>query len=148
MIKKSVFIISLILLLANPVVSAAESAPDFELNTLDNRTVILSSHKGNKKVLLVFWTTWCPFCRDQLDIINDKHQELAEEGVEVLAINAGESSAKVKRFLADKNVPYNILLDEDHSVARLYKVIGVPTYILIDKDGQIVFKDNSFPEQR
>lgn len=134
--------------LANWMAFASESAPDFKLSTLDNQTVILSNYQGNKKVLLVFWTTWCPSCRDQLGILNDKHQELIEENIEVLAINSGEPVNRVKRFFANEKISYKVLLDEDNTVGWLYGIIGVPTYVLVDKAGEIIFKDNFFPDDR
>lgn len=147
MMRRVLFIVSFILCLVNFTVSASELAPDFKLNTLDNQTVVLSSFRGHKPVLLMFWTTWCPFCVDQLVVLETKYSELSKSGLEILAINAGESIYKVGRFLKNRNLPYQMLLDTETSVAAFFNIIGVPTYVLIDKDGYVVFKGNRFPEK-
>jgi len=125
---------------------AAQPAPDFQLNSLNNETITLSSFKNNKAVLLMFWTTWCPYCRDQLMSLNDKYAQLSKEGMEVLTINVGESPEKVAKFTKLRNLSLPLLLDRSSSVANSFEIMGVPTYILVDKKGYIAAEDNYFAE--
>jgi len=97
-------------------------------------------------VILFFWTTWCPFCRRELKVLEDIHAELLKEGWELFTINIGESSYKIENFLKKYSLTFKVLLDRDTNIARAYKILGVPTYILIDKTGRIVFKGNYFPK--
>lgn len=123
-------------------------APDFKLVNLKKDTVVLSSYrKLQQPVLLIFWTTWCPYCRDQLMEINDKYAQLTKNNLGLLAINVGEAIGKVEKFVSLRNFSYEFLLDQDTNVARSFDIMGVPTYVLIDKDGYISTVGSSFPEK-
>lgn len=122
-----------------------ELAVNFILLDLNGKQVSLFDYK-DKPVILFFWTTWCPFCRDELRVLQNIHSELVKEGWELFAINAGESSYKIDNFLKKYFLTFKVLLDTDTNIARAYKIIGVPTYILIDKKGYIVFKGHYFPQ--
>jgi len=124
-----------------------EAAPDFSLADTNSTMVSLANYKGKQGVVLFFWTTWCPFCLVQLEVINDKYLELSRRGLVVLGINSGEPAARVQRFLSKHPLKYNVLLDEYAELALKYQIIGVPTYVLVDKQGNIVYQDNYFPSE-
>lgn len=123
------------------------SASDFTLQDTNNETVTLGAYKDKQAVLLLFWTTWCPYCRDELRQLKDMRGEPANDGLEILAVDVGESSNKVNNVTKKYLLNYKVLLDQDKSVARSFGVSGVPTYVLINNKGSIVFKDNSFPQE-
>jgi len=123
-------------------------AADFKLKDLNNLSHTLSSYKNKKAVLLFFWTTWCPFCRNELRSLNAIYPKLKKEGWEVFGIDVAESAHKVKKFIKQYSLDFKILLDKDRSTAQSYNIIGVPTFILVDKNGRIVFKGNRFPQTR
>jgi len=123
-------------------------APDFTLNDLHQKNLTLSDYKNKQPVLLFFWTTWCPSCRDELKTLKDKYAQLLKEGLELATINAGESPAKVERFSKDYNFPFRILLDKDYEAAEAFDVLGVPTYILVDKKGYVRLREHSFPRDK
>jgi len=128
--------------------SAKENATlDFQLQDLNNRTVTLSSYIDKQPVLLFFWTTSCPYCRKELRIINNRYEELTKESLELLPINIGESAEKVNNFLKKYSLAFRVLLDQDGEVAYSFGLLGVPTYILIDQKGKIVFNGYAFPER-
>ena len=120
---------------------------DFTLSDLDGNQITLSELRQNKSVVLFFWTTWCPFCIRELLKLNQGYPESILEDIEILAINVGESGTKVRQFLKKHNIDFKVLLDIDSRVADSYGLIGVPTFVLINKQGDIVFKDHFFPEQ-
>jgi len=120
-------------------------APDFTLYDIYQDTYTLSEYRDKQPVILLFWTTWCPFCRKELQVLNGMYSSLAADGIEVLSVNIGEVVNTVQNFLSGYNLTYRVLLDRNSRVAGLYELIGVPTYILINKEGKIVFKDNYFP---
>lgn len=124
------------------------TAFDFRLQDLNQKTFTLSSYKDKQTVILFFWTTWCPFCRDELRILNERYLELVKDGIELLAIDIGESGYKVDRFVRNYALAFKILLDKEATVAYAYDILGVPTYIFIDKKGNIVFRSHSFPQQK
>jgi peroxiredoxin len=123
------------------------AAPDFKLDDLEKNTITLSSYKDKKPVLVIFWTTWCPFCRTQLKILNKKYTDLVADNLEILAINVGEPYLKVESFAKSYDLLYSVLLDPDSQAARSFRILGVPTYFLINKSGYVVFQDSYFPEE-
>jgi len=122
-------------------------APNFQLKDLAGNTVTLSEYKGKQDVLLFFWTTWCPYCRRGLKVLNEKHTQLLKDGVEILAINVNETFGKVDSFVKNYALTFKTLLDLDADVATTYKLLGFPTYIIVDKKGYIRSTGYSFPEE-
>ena len=120
-------------------------APDFKLRDIYQNTYTLSSYRDKQPVLLFFWATWCPFCQKELRVLNQNYAELAEDGLEVLAINVGELPDTVSSFVANYYLAYRVLLDKDESVASFYGIMGIPSYVLIDEKGYIVFQNNYLP---
>ncbi|MFA4842217.1 MAG: TlpA disulfide reductase family protein [Candidatus Omnitrophota bacterium] len=147
---KPISLLCLLVLLLSSCGFAQESknklpVPDFQLQDLVGETVSLSDYKGKQPVLLFFWTTWCPFCRKELKVLNEKHASLTRDGLEVLAIDIGEPWEKVDNFVKSFGLNFLVLLDKDTNTAEAYDIVGVPTFVLVDKKGNIVFKDNFFP---
>ena len=128
-----------------PGTTSTKLAPDFTLYDIYQDAYTISNYRDKQAVLLLFWTTWCPFCRKELKVLNGMYSGLAADGVEVLSVNVGETPSTVQNFVQDYNLVYRVLLDRDNRVAGLYGLIGVPTYILINKQGEVVFKDNYLP---
>ncbi len=121
-------------------------APDFKLQDLNRKTFTLNSYKDKQPVILIFWTTWCPYCREQLKQLNERLPELTKKGIEILAIDVGEPRNKVENFAKSHSLNLQILLDEDNTVSDAYELMGVPTYFVIDLSGQVVSAANQFPE--
>ncbi|MBU2053792.1 MAG: TlpA family protein disulfide reductase [Proteobacteria bacterium] len=115
-----------------------EKAPDFVLTDLDGRKFRLSDHRGKRPVLLIFSTTWCPSCKDEIPHLKSLHATYAKRGLEMVNIDIQESREKVAKFTAKNKLPYSTLLDEDGAVSGIYDIRGVPTLILVDKNGIIV----------
>jgi peroxiredoxin len=113
------------------------SAPDFSLKDLQGKTFKLSSQKG-KPVLIFFGTTWCPSCRSELPYYKKIYETYTSRGLDVIYINIMEPREKVAKFVQTNALPFKILLDESGDVASGYGVVGVPTLVLIDKEGKII----------
>jgi peroxiredoxin len=120
---------------------------DFTLPDAAGRQVSLGEFIGKTPVLLFFWATWCPHCNESVPVINRMHREPPTSGkVQILALDFMESEKKVNAFIAKKKVAYPVLLDRRGKVARKYKVVGIPTYILLDREGKVVYRDHDLPE--
>ena len=112
-------------------------APDFSLTDIQGKTFKLSSQKGNP-VVIFFGTTWCPSCRSEMPLYKALYDKYASRGLKFLYININESSERVAHYTKQNTFPYLVLLDFDGGVANDYSIVGVPTLILLDKEGKII----------
>lgn len=128
---------------------AGNIAPDFKLKKLGaNDSVVLSKLKG-KPVVIVFWAVWCPPCRKEIPRIKELYLKYASKGVVFLAIAVGwrQSEEDVARFQMKYEIPYQILWDKDNEVSDKYYVQGIPTNIIVDKDGVVRYRDFALNER-
>ena len=112
-------------------------APDFTLKDLSGGTASLSSMKG-KAVLVNFWATWCPPCRDELPSLSRLSGIYKNKGLVVFAVATDKRSDEVKSFLAKHSYTFQTLMDPDLKTSRQFRVFSMPTSFLIDRNGLIV----------
>jgi thiol-disulfide isomerase/thioredoxin len=113
-----------------------KAAFDFALKDLAGKSHTLKSLRG-KVVLLDFWATWCGPCRITMPRIAKIHDAYKTKGVEVLSINVGEPIAKARDYMKRNGYTFTTLLDGDRKVATDYKVNGIPTLVVVDREGTI-----------
>ena len=140
------FVIFLPVVLIFLILSSRSSvlAADIILKDLNGREVNLSSRNG-KPAILFFWTTWCHFCRNEIKALNQNYNKIENEGITVFAINIGESGYRVQNFFKDYALNFRVLLDEDGLAGDKYNIVGVPTYIFLDKSGNVISSENRLP---
>jgi len=120
-------------------------ADDIILNDLGGRAVQLSSYKG-KPIILFFWTTWCPYCREELKNLNQQYAQIDQEGIIVFGVNVNEPDYKVQEFFKNYQLNFRILLDKAGLLADKFDLLGVPTYIFLDKTGAVISQAHSLPD--
>jgi peroxiredoxin len=118
-------------------VKDGESAPDFSLPDLSSNSVTLSRYRGHKVVLMDFWATWCGPCRMAMPGLQDLQDKFKDRGLEILSINQRESVEPVSSFIQRKKYTFHVVLDQDGVVAGKYGVQGIPTLVLVDKQGVV-----------
>jgi peroxiredoxin len=111
-------------------------APDFELPDLDGQSVSHSGLRG-KPVLINFWSTGCPPCHDEMPYLQEIYDEWSGTELCLLAINIGDSPAKVEEFMQGYSFTLPVLLDTEQGVALKYNIRYIPTTFLIDREGII-----------
>ena len=123
-------------------------AIDFSLRTIDGEDIQLARYRGEKFVHLIFWATWCPSCMMEIPKFKNLYHATQGKPYEILAIDVGynDSVRKVRQAQEQYQLPYKILFDETGEVSRKYGVMGVPTHIVINKEGIIVNQFNQLPE--
>ncbi|MDD5044754.1 MAG: TlpA disulfide reductase family protein [Candidatus Omnitrophica bacterium] len=120
-------------------------APLFSLKDYNDKTISLSSFKGKQEVLIFFWASWCAFCRGEIKNLVNRAPELKNKNIELLFINIEEPPKVVKRFFSKNKIDFPVLLDRNGTVTNDYKIVGIPTYIWVDKDGRIKYEGHTFP---
>jgi peroxiredoxin len=118
---------------------------DFTLPDLDGQPVTLSRFLGKTPVLLVFWATWCPECKAAIPEINALTTGPLAEKLQIFGIDFRESREKVAQAVTSRGIRYPVLLDERGQAARAYGVVGVPTYVLIGRNGKVVSREHVLP---
>ncbi len=112
------------------------SAPSFNLKNLEGKSFSLESQKG-KVVLLRFWSTQCKSCKEEMPKLEATYKNLKSSGMVMITINSRDTAEKTAEFIVGMGLTFPILIDENRDAARKYKVFGVPTSFLIDKEGVI-----------
>jgi len=108
------------------------SASDFTLPSLAGENITLSNLKG-KVVLVDFWATWCPPCKNAIPHLIDLYEKFKDQGFVVLGISP-EDEKSLEKFRDDYKITYPILLGTQE-VAQAYGVQAIPKSIFIDKKG-------------
>jgi thiol-disulfide isomerase/thioredoxin len=117
-------------------VKAGDAAPDFKLTDFAGKEWTLGSLKG-QVVLLDFWALWCGPCKRAMPAIQKIHEDYKSKGVTVLGVNTWERDADgAKKFLETKGFTYPSLTKGD-DLAGSYGMSGIPTLVVIGKDGKI-----------
>lgn len=114
-----------------------EAPPGFKLVALDGGGVDYPAQLSGKVVVLRFWATWCPFCKDEMKMIQAVWSQSRNRGLEVLAVNAGQEKGDIADFVARLGVGYPVLLDPGSKVTRQYGVTGLPMTLFVGRDGKI-----------
>jgi len=109
---------------------------DFTLEDMGGINRSLSSYRG-KLVLLNFWATWCPPCREEMPSMQRLYDTYKDSGLEIIAVVLQENNSIVNSFLDEYNIDFTVLLDKTGEVGSMYGAANIPTTYLIDRDGKI-----------
>jgi thiol-disulfide isomerase/thioredoxin len=124
-----------------------QPAPAWQLNDLGGKPVKLADFAG-KVVVMDFWGTWCPPCREELPKFQELYVKYKDNpGVAFLSMNwerPGEPAARIKLvtdFMAANNYTFPVVLDHDRVAIEAYKIPGFPTVFMIDGTGTIRYRN-------
>jgi thiol-disulfide isomerase/thioredoxin len=117
--------------------AAPLKAPAFTLAAHSGEPRAKEAYRG-RVVLLNFWATWCPPCRDELPSLERLQRRLGGADFAVVAITVKDSPDNVARFLGGRPAAFDILMDDDMRTAKAYRAAGVPVTYLLDRDGRLV----------
>ncbi|MGD8485343.1 MAG: TlpA disulfide reductase family protein [Chloroflexota bacterium] len=111
-------------------------APDFTLTSLEGEVVSLSDYAG-RPVLLNFWASWCPPCREEFPVFAEARAAYAADGFEILGVTRNDQPDASRRFVADSGAEWVMLPDPDDAVWQAYGPVGLPTSYFIDAEGVV-----------
>jgi thiol-disulfide isomerase/thioredoxin len=112
-------------------------APAFALTSLAGETRARQDYRG-RVVLLNFWASWCPPCREEFPSLQRLQQALGGRDFTVLAIAVADSEAAVNGFLEGRRPGFDVLLDDERKTAADYRAAGVPVTYLLDREGRLL----------
>ncbi|MEJ5363682.1 MAG: TlpA disulfide reductase family protein [Desulfosoma sp.] len=127
--------------------SQGSRAADFDLPSTDGQRVRLSDYRGKRPVLLYFWAIWCPSCQAVKPEVAKLRKQTREDQLEILAVNvgSGDSFERVQRYQNAHPMPFKVLYDETGEAMKAFEVRGVPLFVLVDRDGAILYRDHQLP---
>ena len=123
-----------------------EPAPAFNLKDKTGQVRTLAEFKG-RVVLVDFWASWCAPCKASFPALDSLHEELHHEGLEVIAINVDEEHKDALAFLSGKSPSMTVLFDPQGKSPQDFKVEGMPSSFLIDREGNLRFRHMGFTAQ-
>jgi len=120
-------------------ITKMHQASEFSLTDVDGRQYRLSDYRG-RVVIVNFWATWCPPCREEMPSLQSASEQLKKDKIDVLGINVGEDEETIFQFTANYPVKFPLLMDKDSKVISQWPVRGLPTTFVINSRGQVVFQ--------
>ena len=111
-------------------------AAPFELTTLDGK-VVKSSELAGKVVLVNFWATWCGPCKEEMPSLARLQKQLDPTHFVLLTVTTDLQRQGIAHFLSQLRVTLPVLFDEDQEVSRSFMVRGLPTTVVIARDGTL-----------
>ncbi|MBQ4532488.1 MAG: TlpA family protein disulfide reductase [Alistipes sp.] len=128
-------------------VKVGDKAADFTVEMLDGKQITLSKLKG-KVVLVNFWATWCPPCREELKHVQKEIiDRFKGKDFVFLPISRGEKKATVEAFREKAGYTFPMGLDPKQSIFKLFASNYIPRNFLIGKDGKIVYLSVGYDEK-
>ncbi len=115
------------------------AAPELNLQDMDGVKHSIAEYKG-KPVIINFWATWCPPCRAELPSMNRAWEKVKDENIEMIAVNVGENEDTIFSFMGSFPIDFTVLLDETGEITQSWPVKGLPTTLIVDTQGQIVYQ--------
>ncbi len=130
-------------IVANPIRAREPFAPDFSFTSTEGGEVSSAALQG-KVVLLDFWATWCPPCRESVPTMVGLHKKFAGKPFEMLGISGDDEEGTVKTFTSKNGMNWTEFLDNYGAVSGTFEVDSFPTYVVVDKEGVIRYRQSGF----
>ena len=136
-------IVSLFLL---SILSAQDRVPNLRLKMLNGKYAKLYDFLKDGPMIIDFWATWCEPCKKQMRYLDLFHNHFKELGFKVLTVNTDtpKSMSKVKPYVRTKGFEFNVAVDPNSQIKKKLKIQQMPTTIIIDQDGTVVYRHKGY----
>lgn len=125
---------------ATTTADVGQSMPAYTTDLLDGKKFDIAAERGNV-VFLNLWATWCGPCRFEIPELQSLHQKYAGRGFKVVGISLDDTGVGgVKQFVSQHSMTYPVAYDPDGKIAAIFESSVLPTSVIVDRSGQIVWK--------
>ena len=128
------------------VINAQEKIPDMPIKLLDGSNTRLYEFLKDGPVIIDFWATWCAPCKKLMKHLNKFHTHFSDNGLKVLAISTDtpRSMGKVKSYIRSKKYEFFVAVDPNQQVMKKLKAELMPTTIIVDKEGMVLYRHQGY----
>jgi cytochrome c biogenesis protein CcmG/thiol:disulfide interchange protein DsbE len=112
------------------------SAPDFSLTTFEGETITLSELRG-QVVIINFWASWCPPCREEAAYLEATWRKYKDQGVVFLGVDYVDAEPNALAYIEEFDITYPNGPDIAQKISKAYSIKGVPETFYVDKTGQL-----------
>lgn len=112
------------------------TAPDFRLTTFDGETMTLGELRG-QVVIINFWASWCPPCRDEATYLETTWRKYRDRGVVLIGVDYVDTESAARAYLEEFDITYPNGPDVGQEIAQAYRIKGVPETFYVDRQGQL-----------
>lgn len=121
-------------------IAVGSTAPAAALQTLDGKDVNLSQWIGRTPVVMMFWATWCPTCRELEPTMRAARAKYGSQATFMaVAVSVNQSPERVRRHLARTPMPFEVLYDHEGEASGAYDVPATSYVVVIDRAGKVVY---------
>ncbi|MCF8260050.1 MAG: TlpA family protein disulfide reductase [Melioribacteraceae bacterium] len=124
----------------------AQSSKDFTVEILDGEKQSFEEIYSEGPVLVNFWALWCTPCLAEMKALDQLYEKYQSQGFRILGINQDtpRSLAKIKTYISTREISYNIVLDPDKTLYEEFNAQILPTNILFNQKGEIVYQSTGY----
>jgi len=121
-------------------IDVGAQAPVVTVQSLDGKPVDLGKYIGKTPMLIEFWATWCPNCRELMPALLDAEKKYGKKVKFVaLAVAINQSPERVRRYLAAHPMPHDFYYDVDGKAAGAFDAPATSYVVVLDKNGRVVY---------
>ena len=122
---------------ADAAVKRGMPLPDFRLFSVNGEPVSSQGLKGSV-VILDFWATWCPHCKQAMPFLNDLQQRYGKQGLQVIGMSVDELPPQsIKAYAAEKRLEYLVVM-APRRIQEEFGIRALPVLFVVNRDGVVV----------
>jgi len=135
----SLFLVLAFSLTIAATVAASTKMPEFALKSVRDGRIVDSGIFSGKVLYITFFATWCPPCVQEVPVLVELHEQLAESGFSVIGLSVDEKGPDaVASFVEKKAINYPVLMAEFDTTTDFGGIFGIPVSFLVNKNGNVV----------